>query len=151
MDRHFGQYSTYITAGESRQEIEKIPSTTDVVPALQQAVKELCSEFYRRNENTYPRHLIVYRDGVADNQFRELLQNELPAYRTALSELNVTADQCFITLVVCQKRHHTRFFYENTSAGTDQLNPCVGLCVDAGSAQSDGNCSILKLITLKLM
>lgn len=40
--------------------------------------------------------------------------------------------------MVCQKRHRTRFVYEQGGKGVvngepEYLNPCVGLCVDARS------------------
>ena len=48
-------------------------------------------------------------------------------------------DYCKVTFIVCQKRHHTRFFYQG-KPGEEQLNACVGMCVDAkGFGPDSGN------------
>ena len=36
-----------------------------------------------------------------------------------------------ISIIICQKGHHTRLFYEDTNK--EYLNPCPGLCVDSRS------------------
>ena len=76
----------------------------------------------------------VYRDGVADNQFHE---KEVRAIRLAFSGLGYPEEQYGISVVVCQKRHSTRLFYQE---GGQYTNVCVGLCVGDGSIVSGEKC-----------
>ena len=39
------------------------------------------------------------------------------------------ASSCPIAMIVCQKRHNTRFFFKDKNG--QYLNPCPGLCSDA--------------------
>lgn len=77
-----------------------------------------------------PYHIIVYRDGVADNQFGSMLDTEYAAIRQAVELTERNAQRVKISIIVCQKRHHTRLVYQ-ASPGSDYMNPCVGLVVDA--------------------
>jgi len=53
--------------------------------------------------------MIIYRDGVSDGQFNEVLNEELTSIRQACFELSA-GFRPSITFIVVQKRHHTRFF-----------------------------------------
>lgn len=48
--------------------------------------------------------------------------------------LGFDEDSVAISVVICQKRHHTRLLFENKDGQFE--NPCVGLCTDAHSSQS---------------
>jgi eukaryotic translation initiation factor 2C len=43
--------------------------------------------FRQRNNGHLPEHVIVYRDGVGDGQFNEVLDSELPCLKNALAGL----------------------------------------------------------------
>jgi hypothetical protein len=45
---------------------------------------KLLGTFSARNEGKMPRHIIIYRDGVAENQFDEVIEKELAAFKTAI-------------------------------------------------------------------
>lgn len=132
MDNRFAQYASFM-----------YPVSIDAKDVLQAAglqygFEHLFREFVRRNGRE-PRNIVIYRDGVSDSQFREVLEKELPAYRGAIESCQYTTEQCQIAMIVCQKRHSVRFFYEDTASGAGYLNPCPGLCVDASSSETDGN------------
>ena len=76
----------------------------------------------------------MYRDGVSDGQFQEVLNKELPSIKSAL-EMHGYPD-VKVAIVICMKRHHTRLVYQE---GGSFINPCPGLCVDS----SGGNKSIV--------
>ncbi len=82
-----------------------------------------------------PRRIIIYRDGVSDNQFEKVLEKELTAYKEALMQRGYGEDSVQIAIIMCQKRHNTRLVYQSDDGrmGGDKeyINPCVGLCVDA--------------------
>jgi eukaryotic translation initiation factor 2C len=86
--------------------------------------------FCERNEGVMPYNIIVYRDGVADNQFGSMLDTEYAAIREAVDLTGYNAERVKISIVVCQKRHHTRLVYQ-AGPTADYMNPCVGLVVDA--------------------
>lgn len=47
----------------------------------------LLTAFRQRNNGRMPDHIVVYRDGVGDGQFDEVLNKELPCIQNALAEL----------------------------------------------------------------
>jgi eukaryotic translation initiation factor 2C len=119
MDGKLGQYCAHISSGAGE-------------PNLVRAISALLETFCHRNEGRMPRRIIVYRDGVADNQFESVLEKELNAFKNAFMERGYSEGYVKIAIVMCQKRHSARFVYETQSGGkTEYANPCVGLCVDA--------------------
>ena len=81
-----------------------------------------------------PYHIIVYRDGLPESQFESTLNTEVPAIRQAIELLGYNEERVKVSIVVCQKRHHTRLVYQYTQEG-DYVNPCVGLVVDAQGSE----------------
>lgn len=131
MDGKLGQYAAYVTTCSAREE---------PVQNLQEATSALLDAFSRRNNGATPRKIIVYRDGVSDNQFESVLEREITAYKEALMLRGFGPDDVQIAVVMCQKRHQTRLVYQADARidGTgDYVNPCVGLCVDGRSFYGD--------------
>jgi eukaryotic translation initiation factor 2C len=81
MDGKLGQYAAYVTTCASREE---------PVQNLQEATSALLDAFSRRNHGATPRKIIVYRDGVSDNQFESILEREVTAYKEALALTRVS-------------------------------------------------------------
>lgn len=71
-------------------------------------VRELLVQFYR-NTRFKPTRIVIYRDGVSEGQFLNVLQHELRAMREACMTLE-RGYQPGITFIAVQKRHHTRLF-----------------------------------------
>ncbi|KAJ7600899.1 argonaute-like protein [Mycena floridula] len=59
-----------------------------------------------------PKRLIFYRDGVSEGQFKQVLDEELRMLKEACTELKIDAK---ITFIVVGKRHHIRFFPDETT------------------------------------
>jgi eukaryotic translation initiation factor 2C len=116
------QYACHISAQAPRVEM---------VAALTEAMFALIKTFREKNLNRLPEHIIVYRDGVGDGQFQEVLDKELPCIRQALAEHGDL--DCKIAFLVCQKRHNTRLVYEERP--NTFINCCPGLCVDGSSRE----------------
>ncbi|XP_037907750.1 protein argonaute-2-like isoform X1 [Hermetia illucens] len=86
---------------------------------LQDAKKEMIEDmenivleqlhFFNRKRNQFPTHIIYYRDGVSDGQFKQLEEIELSAINRAFARVKPNYKPKLTCLVV-QKRHHTRFF-----------------------------------------
>lgn len=99
----------------------------EMVAALDKAMFALLKTFKEKNFGKLPEHIIVYRDGVGDGQFAEVLSKEVESIRQALAEHGDIS--CKIVVLICQKRHHTRLVYEEKPDVF--MNCCPGLCVDA--------------------
>lgn len=126
MDGRLGQYCAHISrcAGDRKETVNNLLDATD----------KLLATFKQRN-GVYPRRIIIYRDGVADNQFQQVLETEINQYKGALALHGFMEKGIPIAVVMCQKRHNTRLVYhcdknEAEQVGAEYLNPAVGLCVD---------------------
>lgn len=127
------QYCTYLTTVNSTTE----PISGGAQHQLECGLTSLLTTFKQRN-GKLPKNIIVYRDGVSDSQFEDVLVSELPALRAAVSD-HTEESLIKITIVVCQKRHHTRFVYQNESTESGYQNPCTGLCIDASNFGTTGH------------
>ncbi|CAH2070229.1 unnamed protein product [Thlaspi arvense] len=89
-----------------------------------------------------PDHIIIFRDGVSESQFNQVLNIELDQMMQACKFLDEKWDPKF-TVIIAQKNHHTRFFQtnspDNVPAGTiidskicDPRNNDFYLCAHAG-------------------
>lgn len=82
---------------------------------LSDPVTERMMSFFNATQKK-PQRIIVYRDGVSEGEFKQVLREELRGIREACMKV----DQNFkpkITFIVVQKRHHTRFFPHNPDDG----------------------------------
>lgn len=71
---------------------------------------------------------MIYRDGVSDSEFNNVVDVEVTAFKSALESCGYLDNAVKISVIVCQKRHHTKMFYESRGTIT---NPCPGVCLDA--------------------
>jgi eukaryotic translation initiation factor 2C len=81
----------------------------EVIQELKSMVREHLLMFYRSTGGCKPEKIILYRDGVSESQFLQVLNQELIAIRAACLSLEQTYKPG-ITFIVVQKRHHTRLF-----------------------------------------
>ncbi|KAJ8940110.1 hypothetical protein NQ318_016026 [Aromia moschata] len=88
-------------------------------------VRELLIMFYKSTGGYKPHRIILYRDGVSEGQFLQLLQHELTAIREACIKLEADYKPG-ITFIVVQKRHHTRLFCSDKQeqSGKERKHPC---------------------------
>lgn len=76
-----------------------------------------------------PQNILIYRDGVSEGQYGEVVGTELKAIRDAIEKL-YKGPKPKITLLVVTKRHHVRF-YPTNDQGCDDKNNCKnGTIVD---------------------
>ncbi|KAK9077377.1 hypothetical protein SSX86_005714 [Deinandra increscens subsp. villosa] len=84
-------------------------------------MSELLLEFYRTSNKRKPTQIIVFRDGVSESQFNQVLNYELDQMIKAYQLLG-EGDAPKFTVIVAQKRHHTKLFQangpENVPSGT---------------------------------
>ena len=123
MDAGVSQYAAYISTQAGGEEM---------VAALETGVKSLLTNYQKRNRKL-PSRVIIYRDGVSDGQFEQVIHDELALVKKALP---VTTK---VAIIVCQKRHHTKL-YGMTSPG-NYVNVCPGILVDGMGDPSKSICS----------
>ncbi|KAL3652627.1 Protein argonaute 16 [Castilleja foliolosa] len=84
-------------------------------------MRELLLDFYKTSNGRKPSQIIIFRDGVSESQFAQVLNIELNQIIKAYQHLGETDFPKF-TVVVAQKNHHTRLFQasasENVPSGT---------------------------------
>ncbi|KAL8996746.1 MAG: hypothetical protein Q9169_003817 [Polycauliona sp. 2 TL-2023] len=114
----------------------------EMITDLQEMFCERLDLWFRRNKNL-PDRIIIYRDGVSESQYDALLKEELPKIEAACtSRYQAKTDGKYprISMIVCGKRHHTRFYPTRTQdADTKQRQNCPnGTVVDRGVTMEHG-------------
>ncbi|XP_054817018.1 protein argonaute 4A-like [Prosopis cineraria] len=83
--------------------------------------KELLDDFIN-SSGMRPEHIVIFRDGVSESQFSQVLNIELDQIIQACKCFQESWDPKF-TVIIAQKNHHTKFFQqvnarENVPPGT---------------------------------
>uniref|UniRef100_A0A336LXQ0 CSON004700 protein n=1 Tax=Culicoides sonorensis TaxID=179676 RepID=A0A336LXQ0_CULSO len=81
----------------------------ETIRDLQEIVEENL-RIFKQKHNILPKHILYYRDGVSEGQFPEIKQIELQAIQRACQTIGGPDNKIKITVIIVQKRHHTRFF-----------------------------------------
>lgn len=106
-DRQGVQYSGAIRNQPGRQE---------VIVELGHMFKEVYYRWYENfGKKWHVESIIMFRDGVSDGQFEEVLQVELEALRKACRDISKNFRPS-ITYIIVTKRHHARFFADKRNS-----------------------------------
>lgn len=133
-----------------------IPSKEEMVQNDLQSIFKACLEHWktwerfpksgprlstRNRRRALPDNIIIYRDGVSQGQFTQVLDRELREIRAACREVS-WGEKPRLTIIVSVKRHSTRFYPENPddeNSNNDRAgkkkrdgNPKAGTVVDRG-------------------
>jgi hypothetical protein len=97
---------------------------------------------WQKKNGSLPQHIIIYRDGVSEGQYQLLLEQELPQIRNACRQKYSAQDTKSripkISVIVCGKRHHIRF-YPSAEANADRSSNCEpGTVVDRSVTEIHG-------------
>ncbi|MCD7465547.1 Protein argonaute 4A [Datura stramonium] len=76
-------------------------------------IRELLRDFYSSSNGVKPEHIIIFRDGVSETQFNQVINIELNQIIEACNHLEENWSPKF-TVVVAQKNHNTKFFQTNS-------------------------------------
>lgn len=106
-------------------------STTEIIQDFGTIIHTQLKYFQNQNGNQLPDKIFYYRDGVSEGQFQFVLGEELDGFRKAFKSIKPDYDPK-LTIIVVQKRHHTRFFPDKTKMRTNDRNNNVpaGTVVD---------------------
>ncbi|PHH85063.1 hypothetical protein CDD83_972 [Cordyceps sp. RAO-2017] len=100
------------------------------------AFKTRLELWQKHNRGQFPDNIVIFRDGVSEGQFSQVLEKELPSIREACRVKYPAKAQPKITIVVSVKRHQTRFFPTSTESMSDSGNVRNGTVVDRGVTQA---------------
>lgn len=72
-------------------------------------IRELLIDFYSSSGKRKPDQIIIFRDGVSESQFNQVLNIELDQIIEACKFLDESWSPKFV-VIIAQKNHHTKFF-----------------------------------------
>ncbi|TVY78441.1 Protein argonaute 1B [Lachnellula suecica] len=132
VDKFLGQWPADFRIQESRKEM---------ISGLEAMFLGRLNLWEKKNK-VLPENIIIYRDGVSEGQYQLLLDQELPQIRNACRQKYpaqaTKTGLPRISIIVCGKRHHTRF-YPSTEANADRSSNCEpGTVVDRGVTEVHG-------------
>ncbi|KAJ2950139.1 hypothetical protein O0L34_g11489 [Tuta absoluta] len=106
--------------------------------SIQTPKKEMIVEFedmivehlmvYKQKQGALPRKIFVFRDGVSEGQFAQVMESELQAVHRAYQRMKGDNTKPEVLFLLVQKRHHTRFFNANPKIANQNVEP--GTVVD---------------------
>lgn len=108
-------------------------SRVEIIQDFKEIIKEHL-RFYKKKNGVLPDKMLYYRDGVSESQFDQVMAHERNAMAQACAEFAPGYEKKVkMTVVIVQKRHHTRFFPGSTGVGQDDKknnNVPAGTIVD---------------------
>lgn len=128
VDSAMGQWPSISWEQTSKQEM--------VDQGLTHAFKSRLELWQKHNMQKLPENIVIFRDGVSEGQFSQVLDKELPLIRAACEEKYKVSPR--LTIVVSVKRHQTRFYPSVNSGDLDDGNRNIlnGTVVDRGITQA---------------
>lgn len=131
VDKHLGQWPAVLRVQRGRQE---------EVDNLGEMLKSRFALWKKKHNAALPENLLIYRDGVSEGQYDMVLGQELPQLRRACEQTYPATDTKKglprISIIVCGKRHKTRF-YPTSEADCDRSgNTKPGTVVDRGVTEA---------------
>ncbi|KAG6045228.1 hypothetical protein E4U39_002591 [Claviceps sp. Clav50 group G5] len=81
------------------------------------------------HDGAFPKHIIYFRDGVSEDQFAHVIDQEIRQIKLYLRERAPTLPMPKFTVIVATKRHHVRFFPQK-GKGDRNDNPLPGTLVE---------------------
>lgn len=105
----------------------------EIIEDFRNIIKEHL-KFYKEKNKCLPKKILYYRDGVSEGQFQQVMATERQGIAAACRDIQPGYDkEVKLTIIVVQKRHHTRFFPGQTPVGRDDRrnnNVPAGTIVD---------------------
>lgn len=125
-DEYGFRYNSHWRMQANRKKDKKIQ---EIIEGLDEIVVDQLRA-YKTNNKKLPEHILYYRDGVSEGQFSQVKAVELSAIKRACQIMGDPSIE--VTLIIVQKRHHTRFFPDPKKRTTDRNNNVTpGTVVDS--------------------
>ncbi|KAI6038599.1 Piwi-domain-containing protein [Pisolithus marmoratus] len=125
VDSQYAQYPGCLEIQETKKEM---------ITKLKDMMISRLEIFKNRNKGKLPDRVLVYRDGVSEGQFNIVRVEEFPEIVKAFRKYDKPKQpyRPKVTIVICGKRHHTRFYPTEESTAAGDGNPRPGTVVDRG-------------------
>lgn len=157
VDAKYGQFPAALRIQESKKEVGVFGGES-LIPLLMalQMITDLASMMeerlnaFKAKSRVLPERIVVYRDGVSEvrhispglirthcvtqGQFAIVVAEEMPEIKKAFQKFS-TPQKAYspkLTIVICGKRHHTRFYPTDANNADNLGNPKAGTVVDRG-------------------
>ncbi|KAL9607475.1 MAG: hypothetical protein Q9167_007612 [Letrouitia subvulpina] len=95
---------------------------------------------WEKRNGSLPENIIIYRDGVSEDQYDVVLKDELPALRKGCEDIYPAtmskAGKPRMTIAIVGKRHNTRFYPTRKEEADRSWNPQNGTVVDRGVTEA---------------
>ena len=132
VDKFLGQWPATLRTQRGRQEN---------VGELTEMLKTRLYLWKTKGKHTaLPENILIYRDGVSEGQYDMVLSQELPQLRRACEQMYPTVDTKRhlprFTIIICGKRHKTRFYPVTENKCDRSGNPQPGTVVDRGVTEA---------------
>jgi hypothetical protein len=132
VDRFLGQWPATLRIQRARQEN---------VDDLAEMLKSRLNLWKTRGKHSaFPENILIYRDGVSEGQYDMVLSQELPQLRKACEAVYPAPDTKKglprFTVVICGKRHKTRFYPTKLEDCDRSGNTKPGTVVDRGVTEA---------------
>lgn len=128
IDKNFGQWRSCYWTQPANQEVLDDQQLTDKIKYL--------LDLFRASRKALPEIILIYRDGVSEGQYLQVLEKELPRIRKACDDAYEIDSKPKFALVVSVKRHATRFFPTSETNTDKSKNIKSGTVVDRGVTQA---------------
>ncbi|RDA88089.1 hypothetical protein CP532_5296 [Ophiocordyceps camponoti-leonardi (nom. inval.)] len=129
VDSDCAQWPAYTWEQKSKQEM--------LSDKLVEAFKTRLDLWQKHNKGHYPENIVIFRDGVSEAQFVQVLREELPSIREACrAKYPASQAKPKLSIIVSVKRHQTRFFPQQAEDMSESGNVRNGTVVDRGVTQA---------------
>lgn len=108
-----------------------------MVDRLSEMVGERLTLWKAKNGGRLPKNIVLYRDGVSEGQYAQVLRKELPSFEDAFKKFYGEKKTAWpkMAIIIVGKRHHTRFYpTDKQHMDARSSNPVPGTIVDRGIA-----------------
>jgi len=103
-----------------------------MISEMDEMMIERLQLYQKRNNDLLPDRIFMFRDGVSEGQFDTVLREELPLMRKAFDKVYGTGKKPTLTITICGKRHHARFYPMKNEEASKNGNTKPGTVVDKG-------------------
>lgn len=112
----------------------------EMVNDIPEMLKSRLDLWREKHDNALPENILIYRDGVSEGQYSQVLENELGPMRKACEKIysasNAKKGLPRFTVIICGKRHKTRFFPTKIRDADRTGNTEPGTVVDRGITEA---------------
>lgn len=100
--------------------------------ALEKVVTDVFQRYMQQNRNQPPKRVVLYRNGVSEGDYAQVLRYEIPVIRKQMEKAFNNPN--LLTFVVCTRIHNARFWpknYNRQARGAIAQNAQAGTVIDS--------------------